>query len=154
MDKKYFELKEEHIKLLSKVYVKWINCEFGAPAIDYKRPYGNSDVYNDIAKILNIKPDGNTEDDYQEFSEEQLHYMYNLHKEIEYTLEIILHTQSFETGFYQSDKYSNNWTKVKSITIKEPLDKTQELKEALFILINILEGDKPNLNLDNYKKLL
>lgn len=154
MDKKYFELKEEHIKLLSKVYVKWIDCEFGSPAIDYKRPYGNSSVYNDMAKISSIKPDSNKEDDYQEFSEEQLHYMYNLHKEIEYALEIILHTQSFETGFYQSDKYSNNWTKVKSIMIKEPLNKTQQLKEALFILINILEADKPNLNLDNYKKLL
>ena len=50
--KKLFELTEEHIKLLRQMCVSWDDCEFGAPAIDCKRPYGNSDVYSDIAKIL------------------------------------------------------------------------------------------------------
>ena len=41
-DKKTFEVKPEHIKLIKKMCISWQDCEFGAPAIDCKRPYGNS----------------------------------------------------------------------------------------------------------------
>jgi len=37
--KKRFELKEEHLKLLRNMNVSWDECEFGAPAIDCKKPY-------------------------------------------------------------------------------------------------------------------
>ena len=45
-------LTEEHIKLLRNMYVGWGYCEFGAPEIDPKRPYGNSHVIGDIHTIL------------------------------------------------------------------------------------------------------
>ena len=38
MDKKKFEVKLEHLKLLKRAYVRWEDCEFGAPSIDCKRP--------------------------------------------------------------------------------------------------------------------
>lgn len=46
---------DEHLKLLRRAYVSWENCEFGAPSIDCKRPYGNSDVITDICEILGWK---------------------------------------------------------------------------------------------------
>lgn len=47
-----FNLKEEHIKLLRAMYVGWSDCEYGAPEIDPKRPYGNSYVEGDVHEIL------------------------------------------------------------------------------------------------------
>jgi hypothetical protein len=47
-----FTLTREHLKLARRMYVEWDNCEYGAPAINPKRPYGNSDVEGDIAEIL------------------------------------------------------------------------------------------------------
>lgn len=39
------------------MYVGWDDCEYGAPAIDCKRPYGNSSVEEDIAEILGWEVD-------------------------------------------------------------------------------------------------
>lgn len=47
-----FTLTEDHLALLKHAYVQWDDAESGAPAIDPKRPYGNSDVETDIAEIL------------------------------------------------------------------------------------------------------
>ncbi len=56
MDKKKFEVKLEHLKLLKRAYVRWEDCEFGAPSIDCKRPYGNSSVVEDMFEILYGEP--------------------------------------------------------------------------------------------------
>jgi hypothetical protein len=37
-----FALTREHLKLARRMYIEWDNCEYGAPAINPKRPYGNS----------------------------------------------------------------------------------------------------------------
>lgn len=47
-----FVLTEDHLKLLAKSYWQWQDCETGAPEMDPKRPYGNSDVAGDIREIL------------------------------------------------------------------------------------------------------
>jgi hypothetical protein len=110
MMKKKFVLKEEHLKLLRNMCVNWDNCEFGAPTIDCKKPYGNSDVYEDMAKILGI---GGFEDSEGEisFSKEQVDLMDILHKESKVALQIVLKTGKFEPGIYVADEYSENWTK-------------------------------------------
>jgi len=105
--KKLFELKEEHIKLLRHMYVRWDDCEFGAPSIDCKRPYGNSRVHKDIAKILGIK--GIIIDDEEIFSQEQINLMNKLHKETEIALQIVLITGEFRSGEYIADDYLDNW---------------------------------------------
>ena len=46
-----FTLTEDHIKLLRNLEVCWEDAEFGAPAIEPKRPYGNSYVYKDMIKV-------------------------------------------------------------------------------------------------------
>ncbi|MCU1325011.1 MAG: hypothetical protein JWN34_381, partial [Bryobacterales bacterium] len=57
-----FFVTSEHLKLLQRMCVGWQDCEYGAPEIDPKRPYGNSSVEYDILEILGVKPD--SEDDY------------------------------------------------------------------------------------------
>jgi len=99
-DKEYFELTENHIKLLKRMYVGWQDCETGAPEINPKRPYGNSSVASDIAEILGMKenccphcdePLGDSPDD----------DLMDLHRETELALQIVLQTGSFETGRFK-----------------------------------------------------
>lgn len=42
----------DHVALLQSCYWDWNGDEFGAPSMDPKRPYGNSDVENDLAALL------------------------------------------------------------------------------------------------------
>jgi len=105
---KRFVLKEEHLKLLRNAVIRWEDAEFGAPAIDCKRPYGNSFVYGDIAEILNIKAAKFCEHE-REFSQEQLNLMEKLHQETKTALQIIVATGKFEAGIYEADDYKNNW---------------------------------------------
>ena len=88
--------------------VGWQDCEFGAPEIDPKRPYGNSSVILDIAEILDDKAEkcphcgeyfGDTDEDKLE----------ELHNETETALQIVLSTKSFQPGKYMVDRYSHNW---------------------------------------------
>lgn len=105
-----FTITEQHLKLLNNMYVSWQDTEFGAPEINPKRPYGNSDVYSDIAEILGIKhaiPD----DDDPEFSDEQFEMMEKIHKEMEHVLQIICDTLQVSTGEYSKEDYEP-WRRV------------------------------------------
>ena len=108
MEHEYFTLTEEHIKLLSNAYVSWDDCEFGAPEIDPKRPYGNSDVLNDIAKIIGAeqKMCPHCGEALDELDEEKFN---KLHKETEIALQIILYTKSFIPGKYVKKGYGKDW---------------------------------------------
>lgn len=110
--KQQFVLKEEHLKLLRQANVGWHDCEFGAPAIDCKRPYGNSQVYDDIAEILGITPVDKEGESF--FSDEQKELMDEIHLETKTALQIVLFTGKFETGLYESPQYhSHLWRKTK-----------------------------------------
>lgn len=52
-------------------------CEYGGWGLDDKRPFGNSDVNNDIFEIIGMKP---TADDY--FSKEQEDYATDLYDKL------------------------------------------------------------------------
>lgn len=105
-----FELKEEHIKLATNMYVSWNYCEFGAPTIDPKRPYGNSYVLMDIAEILGLEiiQDADGED---VLSKEQSDICDKLHNEMHVVLEIILRCKTFEPGIYVTERCMSNWHK-------------------------------------------
>lgn len=132
MGKKRFEIKAEHLKLLKSFNVDWDDCEFGAPCIDPKRPYGNSSVFQDMIETLGFKTlkEGiyefelysrtwllKGEDKYNLYlegadEEELLEELQQLHRETETALQICLTTQIFETGLYEADEYSENWEKI------------------------------------------
>lgn len=105
-----FEIKTHHLKLLQRAYVSWDNCEFGAPAINCKRPYGNSNVIEDIAEILKI----NKRKGYDVFSSDQEEKMSKIHKETQIALQICLILGRFEVGKYvKTDSYCcRSWKKV------------------------------------------
>ncbi len=129
MEKIKFEIKQEHLKLLKNFYINWDTCEFGVPTIDSKRPYGNSNVYQDMLNILgleeirngvfNFKLQGQKwilkgEDKCNLYldgaDEENLKViLWKLHRETKIALQICLVIQRFEMGIYEADKYSRNW---------------------------------------------
>jgi len=56
-----FTVTEGHLRLLRHAWVDWDQGEgYGAPGINPKKPYGNSDVERDIAEILEA-PDSDWE---------------------------------------------------------------------------------------------
>lgn len=106
-----FDITEEHLKLLRRAYVRWEDCEFGAPSIDCKRPYGNSDVLNDIAEIIDpngwnaVDQDSDSAiDRYWAANEERLR---KLHAETEIVLQIGLTTGAFKAGRYEREGYGD-----------------------------------------------
>jgi hypothetical protein len=103
-----FALTHEHVALLRRAVVRWVDFEFGAPAIDCKRPYGNSSVLYDMAGILDVqlvKVDGG-EEYVLEADADRLH---RLHEETATALQVILATGSMEPGEYVADAYRRNW---------------------------------------------
>ncbi len=106
-----FELTENHIKLLNRMYVYFDGGAYdGAPAIDIKRPYGNSSCVYDIYEILHGK-EWDSEEDMPETLREEL---LQIHSETATALQIVLATKSFEPGLYEmKEKYSaRSWRKV------------------------------------------
>ena len=77
---------EDHIKLLNRMRVSWDDDEYGAPAIDPKRPYGDSDVERDVAEILEWDIDGD------ELTEQQERKALAIHKEMEDVLQYLVRT--------------------------------------------------------------
>jgi hypothetical protein len=103
-----FTLTENHLKLLQKMWVGWLPCEFGAPEINPKRPYGNSDVIGDIHEILT-----GTYSSWEDISEEIENKYNKLHKETETALQIVLSTQSFLPGRYRKiHPYGKDWERI------------------------------------------
>ena len=128
MKKTIFEVKEEHLKLLRRTNVGWDGGEFGAPEIDPKKPYGNSDVLQDMVEIIGMKEvNRNTfkfnlfgkeylisgEDKYNlefEDQEELEKVLIKLHRETETVLQIVLNTGQFKAGKYELvDEYGIDW---------------------------------------------
>ena len=108
---KEFELVEDHLKLLRCANVRWDGDENGAAAIDSKRPYGNSALLNDLARILEVEGFVDHEGD-ECYSAEQVEHMNQLHAETETALQIVLASGEFTPGTYRtSDAYSRDWSR-------------------------------------------
>ena len=105
---KRFTLTEEHIALLRNAYVEWGGAEFGAPCIDPKRPYGDSDPLPNIAEILGEKASccPHCGEALEDSDEDRL---MKLHKETETALQIVLSTGSFIPGSYVCSEYMKDW---------------------------------------------
>lgn len=90
-------------------------AEFGAPSIDPKRPYGNSDVFGDIAKILDA-PDGEWDDEELDLHLDAEWRFLRLHVETAIALQIALATGEFRTGHYVRDETrdSRSWKRTEA----------------------------------------
>jgi hypothetical protein len=103
-----FTITQDHLKLLRRAYVSWEDCEFGAPCIDCKRPYGNSYVEGDIAEILGWSVG-------EELSFQQLEKASELHQETQTVLQIILSNLPDLSGKYVQKKeyFDTSWRPAK-----------------------------------------
>jgi hypothetical protein len=79
-----------HLKLLSNAYVGWQDCESGAPEINPKRPYGNSFVAGDVARILQIP----IHDEGDGMTERQQEEMLTYHLQTKEALQFVLRSLS------------------------------------------------------------
>jgi hypothetical protein len=101
-----FTITEQHLKLSRQMYVSWNYCEFGAPEIDPKRPYGNKDVIGDMIEILGL--DFTPDKEYGEYPEEIAERLTQIHEEMGTVLQIFLCTGQIRTGAYKKiDPYSD-----------------------------------------------
>jgi hypothetical protein len=102
---KEFTVTDEHLRLLRRAHVWWDEAEFGAPSINPKRPYGNSNVYADIAEILGV-PDSEWDDEELGALPDAAWRFTRLHVETGIALQIALDTGEFRAGGYIRD---NEW---------------------------------------------
>lgn len=104
-----FTITPEHLKLLSHMSVDWDEIENGAPEIDAKRPYGDSDLVESIGRVLGIKA-METEDEEKFYTAKQALEFRKLHLETRLVLEICLRTASFKVGKYgRESRYDHKW---------------------------------------------
>lgn len=110
-----FKIKQEHLKLLKHMCVYFDDIGYdGAPAVDCKRPYGNSgDVCYEVYRVLNDEDWDWGEYDDNEMPEDLHDKLYKLHTETATALQICLVMQEFTTGAFKKVFYgSNSWEKV------------------------------------------
>jgi hypothetical protein len=98
-DTRRFTVTDEHLRLLRRAHVTWMDAEFGAPEIDGKRPYGSSGVYSDIAEILGIPEDDWSDGEFNPLPEVEWRFL-RLHVETAVVLQIALATGEFRPGRY------------------------------------------------------
>jgi len=56
------KITESHIKLINRMRIGWeVVNGVGAPIVEGKRPYGNSDIAYDVLEIIGIPYDGGNE---------------------------------------------------------------------------------------------
>jgi len=96
---------DDHLKLLKHACISWDERAFGAPGLDCKRPYGNSDVIDDMHRILYSGRDLNEPTD-----DTKLYYR-EIHAELEYVIRIVFQHRSFEKATYVLDGL-DDWVKV------------------------------------------
>jgi hypothetical protein len=110
-----FTVTDEHLRLLRHGHVFWDEAEFGAPSIDAKRPYGNSNVYRDIAEILGV-PESEWSDRQLSPSLDVKWRFLRLHVETAIALQIALFTGEFRTGRYVRDQKFDrqHWRRVEA----------------------------------------
>lgn len=101
-----FQVTSSHIKLLKNLYVSWGYDEFGAPCIDPKRPFGNSNVYKDMLDIFGIDY-GESVDKFLETHPKHKERLDNLYKDLENCLQILLIDLSIQEGWYEQQNYSS-----------------------------------------------
>ncbi len=102
MNKNTFELTEQHLALARKFNFYYVDYLFDAPYVDPINPYGNSDVFSDMAEILNIERSTN------HFTKDQYKFMHQIHQETVYALQMGVRG-SARPGIYEEGDSVNDW---------------------------------------------
>ncbi len=117
-----FTVTEDHLKLLRHAHLYWDYGEgYGAPAINPKRPYGDSYVERNIAEILEAPDsDWEWEDGVRVYPTPEAEERFTrLHVETMIVLHIALATGEFRPGHYIRDEVIG-WTRVEATSSHHP----------------------------------
>lgn len=103
---------ENHLKLLKNLHVGWDYTEFGAPCIDPKRPFGNSNVFSDMAQILGFELANHEKQ--PELYDKQCTSLVKGYHELQYCLQILCTNLKLESGKYvlENEYDVKSWRKV------------------------------------------
>lgn len=101
-----FVVTQYHIDLMKRMNIDWCYDEFGSPAVDPKRPFGNSSVYFDMLEILGLP-----EQDEYTLTPDQTDYLDKIYAQTAIALQILVYFGSIEPGEYTREKYSSNWVR-------------------------------------------
>jgi hypothetical protein len=113
------EITDEHLKLLK--YLNWslkdnLVSNIGHDGEEEIPPFGQNNLYEGMALILNGKPEDfdplNTEEE-TEFSEDFKAKCERLYSELPLALEVILQRQSFSLGTYKAKYHDRVWKQIK-----------------------------------------
>lgn len=117
-----FTITPQHLALLRNMNITWDNTGWGAPAVDGKRPYGSSDLYPSMAKIIGMTPEYVSRDKQIFFSEQQEETLYQLHNEMETVLQIVVQQGGslLSREYQQEGTYPYQWIPV--LQGKKPQD--------------------------------
>ena len=108
-----FTITDQHIRLARNMRVTWWDMEFGAPAIDPKRPYGQKDVIGSIIEILGLGIEEDAE--YGDYPEDVENRLTALHDEMQLVLQIFLCTGQMIAGTYvKTEEYDSLTWKLQS----------------------------------------
>ena len=103
MEMQFFELKPEHLKLMKRLgFQAEIYSPYGhflTPAINAKRPFGNSGVLSDVCEIIGCTADS---DGYYSVADRKRAAL--LLAELPLAIKFVLNTQNFTPGHYALDK--------------------------------------------------
>lgn len=159
IEKRLFKLKPEHIKALQRLNIKSFIENVGSVNIylDEKRPFGNSDVFEDVFEFLGINSNTIIEayDDIVETIRNKMSKAYEeamlFLAELPIAYKVIMYHMTFEPGYYKlpdTYEYSNvllGYLKVKNfVTLRESIKSIQRIlfpsnfQEDLSILTNEL----------------
>lgn len=94
-----FELTTSHLMLLEQGNYVYEN---GSVGLDHKRPFGNSDIPQDILRIL-----GYATDAISEKTESRCWAIYE--QEIPIAMAVVFQSQSFAPGWYEKPEYGGMW---------------------------------------------
>lgn len=93
-----FTVDRQHIALLGRTYTTWMDDYYlGAPGVDPKRPFGNSDIERDIYEIIykGRTPEGVDPDQFWDtFNPDDHPELYERFREMEYVVQIALQCAS------------------------------------------------------------
>ena len=116
-----FDLTNEHLILLCNAWVEWGGDEGGAPAINPKRPYGNSNVAQDVHDLLGWPYDREAG-----LTDAERERALKLHRSTVTALQIVLSQlpQVATPGRYICTSYGNDWWPVVPQTADEAHSET------------------------------
>jgi len=94
----HFDMFAYHFELMRRTFIDWNPSMYnGAPIVDIKRPYGNKSTFEDIAEIMGWPVDAQSENP---LSTDTLRRCKEIHESMATAIQIVLCTNSFETGRY------------------------------------------------------